>query len=78
MKKDIQIWRSKEQEIVPGYAILLPRLTQIFVVGEKLFGLSLRWEIFRINLEFLLMTLFQCVKHVDIYPGYNVGPKNDY
>lgn len=52
--------------------------TQIFVVGEKLFGLLLHWEFFITlgiyNWEFF-MTLFHYVKHVDIYLGYTLGPK---
>lgn len=36
----------EEQKIAPVYTILLPLLIQIFVVGNKLFGLLLHWEFF--------------------------------
>lgn len=71
MKKDIQIWRPKEQKIALVYTILLPLLTQIAVVGKKLFGLLLHWEVFYNR----VMTLFHYVKHVDLCLEYTAGPE---
>lgn len=47
MKNDFHIWKSENWEIAPVCVILHPLLTQIFVVGEKLFGLLLQWEFFK-------------------------------